>query len=94
MFAMGRNELKREWTKVLGGGITMFLCVGLNSSYGIINVVLLNRFQGTTAATSTIGALFISTGHILGKEKKRVYLIIHFFGSLDKIKRKQSILSL
>ena len=78
MFAMGRNELKREWTKVLGGGITMFLCVGLNSSYGIINVVLLNRFQGTTAATSTIGALFISTGHILGKEKKRVYLIIHF----------------
>ena len=63
---MGRNELKREWMKVLGGGITMFLCVGLNSSYGIINVVLLNRFQGTTAATSTIGALFISTGHILG----------------------------
>ena len=75
---MGRNELKREWTKVLGGCITMFLCIGLNSSYGIINVVLLNRFQGTTAATSTIGALFVSMGHILGKNQKFNY---HTFSS-------------
>ena len=52
---------------VLGGALTMFLSIGLTSSHGIINVVLLNRFRETTAATSTIGALCTAVGHILGE---------------------------
>ena len=60
-------ELLENWHIVAGAALAMFLTVGFVASYGLLYVVLLEKFQGSAASTATIGALCSATGHLLGK---------------------------
>ena len=62
-----KPELLESWRIVFGAALAMFLTVGFVASYGLIYVVLLEKFQKSAASTATIGALCCAIGNLLGK---------------------------
>ncbi len=62
-----KPELLESWRIVFGAALAMFLTVGFVASYGLLYVVLLEKFQESAASTAAIGALCCAIGNLLGR---------------------------
>ena len=55
------------WMVVVGSFIVHFIMGGLATSYGLLYIELLEKFQSPAALTAWVGSIMISVGFVLSK---------------------------